>query len=118
VTTLAALTLSSTVGRWVDAHASRIKTLQISIFFQRISVVLACIGWIFVVGEGFVSGSEPNKQSKVKDGIIGNHGFKKGAIFGVIVLLGATEKLTAIANMIVMERDWVTLLMAHFSVKY
>jgi iron-regulated transporter 1 len=101
------------VGRWCDTHPSRLQTLRITIFLQRICVVFACLGWFFIVGEEFLSGGlfsvmpVPASRKGGQAGILDGNWLAKAAIMAVVMILGIGERLSAVGNMIVMERDWV-----------
>src|SRR5438034_8699028 len=86
--------LASTIGRWAHRHPSRLRTLQWTIVVQRISICLACIGWSFLVHDNL-------------DGIAKVDGQIPAIIMAGLFLLGMVEKLSAIGNKLVMERDWV-----------
>ncbi|KAH0603881.1 uncharacterized protein H6S33_007540 [Morchella sextelata] len=113
ITTIATLALSASVGRWCDTHPSRLQTLRITIFLQRICVVFACLGWFFIVGEEFLGGGlfsvmpVPASRKGGQAGILDGNWLAKAAIMAVVMILGIGERLSAVGNMIVMERDWV-----------
>lgn len=114
LTTIATLTLSTSVGRWCDEHPSRLQTLRITIFVQRICVVLACFGWIFIVEEEFLGGGflavvrgERSHKKPNGDTVFDRNPWAKAAIMVVVMVLGIGERLSAVGNMMVMERDWV-----------
>ncbi|KAH8148556.1 uncharacterized protein LAJ45_07267 [Morchella importuna] len=113
ITTIATLALSASVGRWCDTHPSRLQTLRITIFLQRTCVVLACLGWFFIVGEEFLGGGlfsvmpVPASRKGGQAGILDGNWLAKAAIMAVVMTLGIGERLSAVGNMIVMERDWV-----------
>lgn len=114
MTTVATLTLSSSVGRWCDAHPSRLQTLRITIFLQRVCVILACVGWNFVVGDDFLGDGfftvahQKHQSEKLNHGaILGENWRVKAAVMMGVMILGVGERLSAVGNMMVMERDWV-----------
>lgn len=112
ITTIATLVLSSSVGRWCDTHPSRLQTLRITIFLQRTCVVLACLGWFFIVGEeflggGFLSVVQAPTGKGSQGGILDGNRLAKAAVMVAVMVLGIGERLSAVGNMIVMERDWV-----------
>lgn len=104
---LAALLFSPAVGRWCNAHPSRLRTLQVSIVVQRVCICIACLGWALIVQKEGVDNQHWELKT-VDDGVRLKGGtWKKAAILGVLLLLGMLEKLSAIGNLLVMERDWV-----------
>ena len=111
---LASLLFSPAVGRWCNHHPSRLRTLQICIVCQRVCILLACVGWWSIVqAEGADlkhdrSGDDADKDSSSI--ISDRHVWIKYAILGFLILLGMFEKLSAVGNVLVMERDWVPLL--------
>ncbi|KAL7268886.1 hypothetical protein RUND412_008476 [Rhizina undulata] len=106
LTTLSTLTLSSAVGRWADTHPSRLQALRSTIFFQRFCVCLACIGLTFIVTDSFVGGGILTQSFSFEDRLL-TQPLHKGAVMAAIMLLGVGERLSAVGNMLVMERDWI-----------
>ena len=105
---LPAMLFASTIGRWADRHPSRLRTLQLTILIKRASKCLACLGWSFLVHDSLDIvpariDSMPHKSDK--PGKIDNG--KRATIMAGVILLGMVEKLCAISNKLVMERDWV-----------
>lgn len=116
--TLSALCFSSAVGRWVDAHPSRLEALRSTIYLQRACVVLACIGWIAIVGEGLAQGGlfhNGGGGEEVGGGLLDEHILIKGGVMAAIMVLGVGERLSAVGNRLVMERDWVPTLVSETS---
>lgn len=89
--------LSSSIGRWIDHAPNRLSNLVSTITANRVSVILACIFWSFIVSDH--SGSSAN-------------GFSKDTIFAVVLFLGVLEKLSGNANTMAMERDWIVVVAA------
>ena len=105
---LPAMLFASTIGRWADRHPSRLRTLQLTILVQRASICLACLGWSFLVHDSldiFPAGIDSMPHINDEPGKIDNG--KRATIMAGVILLGMVEKLSAISNKLVMERDWV-----------
>ena len=104
--TLAALCLSPAIGNWIDRSPFRLRTLLLTITANRLSVMLACLGWSVLV----FAASEPLKSAVVQALYLPKwltfQGMKPW-LFVLVIVLGICEKLSGIGNMISMERDWV-----------
>ncbi|PMD17489.1 hypothetical protein NA56DRAFT_605825 [Hyaloscypha hepaticicola] len=104
VRTVASICFSSMVGRWVDQNPNRLKTLLSTISVNRIAVIGASVLWYFIVEPlNSLSGAS---LAPSPDGS-GTTPILKGGVFGLILLLGILENLSASGNMLSMERDWV-----------
>lgn len=103
--TLASICFSSMVGRWVDESPNRLKTLLSTISTNRLAVICASVLWFFVVEplNGYPNGASfgPSLDGLPSRTIL------KGGMFGLILLLGILENLSASGNMLSMERDWI-----------
>ncbi|KAI9855519.1 MAG: hypothetical protein M1813_009747 [Trichoglossum hirsutum] len=101
---LSAMCLSSAVGRWADKHPSRLRTLQTTILLQRLCICLACVGWAFIISVI----DNPPLQTLSKGGYDYPREvwLVKTAIMAAVIVLGMGERLAAVGNMLVMERDW------------
>jgi iron-regulated transporter 1 len=123
VTTLALIFFSASVGKWVDLSPCRLHTLLVTIFVNRLCVILACLCWFLIVDVA-VPGEQP--RSGLAHGIrprlplpalaawwpqarstIPLHATAKESFFILALLVGVPEKLSGVANMLSMERDWV-----------
>src|SRR5450432_4086434 len=93
LTTVAAIGLSSYLGRRIDGASDRLGTLLSTITANRAAVLLACGFWGVIVDGG-------NDEVPIP-------GMVKMGFFAVVLALGVLEKLSGVANMISMERDWV-----------
>jgi iron-regulated transporter 1 len=94
---VASICFSSIVGRWVDRSQGRLYTLSTTIFVNRFSVILACVLWYFLL--------ENNPSSLDKEWA--SDFTLRNAMFGVILMLGVFETLSATGNTLSMERDWI-----------
>ena len=104
------LLLSFSIGRWVDNAPSRLRTLLITISVNRATVILACAIWVFIV-EAPHSEDHHNISkltSYTKEPVLGLRG--RFILFGIAITLGTLERLSSIANLISMERDWLVIL--------
>lgn len=107
-TTLATLCLSSSIGTWIDQSPSRLRVLLLTISINRAAVILACIGWLVLTRDTSFQVQSKFQWSSVTAASM------KPWLFSFVVGLGIFEKLSAVSNMISMERDWVpTLTMSH-----
>jgi iron-regulated transporter 1 len=98
------------MGRWIDRAPNRLKTLLITITTNRVSVIAACVFWVFIVGSSGDDGDLPERSSLASDAPVAIpklSGVLKGCFFAVVLVLGVCERLSGAANMISMERDWV-----------
>lgn len=102
-TSLAIVILASSIGHWIDRTSSRLRTLLTTISINRIAVVVACICWAMIIHDEVpesrnfkVSESRPMKSYKATD-----------IIFLLILALGVMERLSRLANLLSIERDWV-----------
>ena len=100
--TFASLCFSSSIGTWIDGAPSRLRTLLVTICANRSAVIVACVGWVFLISELDIVAS-PDQATHPKSPIGGT----KSWLFAIVIFLGICEKLSGIGNMISMERDWV-----------
>jgi solute carrier family 40 (iron-regulated transporter), member 1 len=105
VRTLASICFSSMVGRWVDQNPNRLKTLLSTISVNRFAVIGASLLWFFIVETN--NDLPYGEQFGPVLGEIPTGSILKGAMFGLILLLGILENLSASGNMLSMERDWI-----------
>lgn len=68
-------------------------------------MILACLGWVFLVKD---PGTDTSPDQASNPDTLGNK--NKSWLFAIVILLGICEKLSGIGNMISMERDWVVAL--------
>ena len=81
-----------------------------TISVNRAAVILSCFGWAALVDRTSVPSngnfdSDPTLADKPSAGIY--------LLFALIIVLGICEKLSAMGNMLSMERDWVPVLASH-----
>lgn len=81
---------SSYLGRWVDRASTRLRPLLLTIFANRISLVVCCVLWLLLFSA--------------------SQGAVRKALFAIILLLGMIEKASRMTNILSMERDWVPVL--------
>ena len=93
-TTFTALLLSSAVGSAIAKAPNRLRPLLWSISINRASVTIACSGWFILV-------RVPSESST------GVFSPLRISFFIFVVAVGMAEKLSAIANMITSEREWI-----------
>lgn len=102
--TLIAICFSSTVGRWVDSSPNRLRTLTSTIIVNRTSVMLACMLWFFVID---VDSPPPDGSRVVVEEFLQQLAMPKNLLFAMILVCGIFETLSASANTLSMERDWI-----------
>jgi iron-regulated transporter 1 len=71
---------------------------------QRLCICLACVGWAFIISVI----DNPPLQTLSKGGYDYPREvwLVKTAIMAAVIVLGMGERLAAVGNMLVMERDW------------
>ena len=108
-TSCAIIAFASSLGRWVDHAPSRLQTLLTTVSINRVVVISACVCWATIVikdakeefptptdGTTEVIDPRPLKLHQWKD-----------ALFLLILALGILERLSRLANLVCIERDWV-----------
>ncbi len=92
------------MGRWADGHPSRLRALQTTILLQRLCIGFASVGWTFMVNEDAIGGSFGRHvgHNFLSEGWTG-----KFAVMAILQVLDMGERLSAVGNMLIMERDWV-----------
>ncbi|KAK6709837.1 hypothetical protein SNK05_004313 [Fusarium graminearum] len=106
LTNSATLLLSPTMGNWVDRNASRFQTIQKTILVQRICTVIACILWISL----FLSPASPIRVTKCINPDLPGwtcSRFSKTFLVAIIISCSIIERVCAVGNQSVMERDWI-----------
>lgn len=95
---------ASAVGNWIDRSPSRLPTLLITIGLNHAAIVASYGCWLYwpvIAGHGGeASGQAEGPFSSLT----------KGFLYGFILLLDIIHDLSAIANHLSMERDWVPVL--------
>ena len=106
--------LSPAIGNWVDRHASKFGTIKATILIQRISIVAACALWMIL----FLSPRPKAKEYEVSNPdmtqVVGTH-FSKDFIVALIILCSVIERICAVGNTFVMERDWIPTIASEYS---
>ncbi|MCJ1312967.1 hypothetical protein MMC25_006643 [Agyrium rufum] len=97
----AVLFVSFSIGHYIDNAPSRLRTLLMTICANRGSVLLGCVGWLYLVQSG-----DPFSRTSPESEAPGST-TSSVWIFAVVVLIGVFENLSGISNLISMERDWV-----------
>ncbi|KAF4460845.1 hypothetical protein FALBO_12369 [Fusarium albosuccineum] len=85
---IAAIALSSWVGQYIDRE-DRLKTARLSIVSQRLVVAASCAVFLVLGRAHHLS-----------------HGLRIG-LLALLIILACIEKLSAIMNLVSVERDWV-----------
>ncbi|KAE8442332.1 hypothetical protein EG329_003465 [Mollisiaceae sp. DMI_Dod_QoI] len=95
---------ASAVGNWIDRSPSRLPTLLITITLNHAAIVASYCCWLYwpvVAGYGDeVAGETTSPFSSLS----------KGVLYGFILFLDVVHDLSAIANRLSLERDWVPIL--------
>ncbi|KAF7193521.1 Solute carrier family 40 member 1 [Pseudocercospora fuligena] len=92
---LASLIFSPAVGRWCSTCQSRLRPVQACIIVQRLSIVDAAICWLLLFPRAGASVVDPEL---------------KMLVFGLLMILGMIERLSAVGNLVVVEREWLPLM--------
>lgn len=100
---LSSVLVSPSIGKWCDTQHSRLRPVQICIVVQRFCIASACLGWALIVQENDAHHQTSASQDQQ------NKQLKK-ITFAVLLVLGMLERLSAVGNVIVVERDWLPLL--------
>ena len=108
------------IGRWIDHAPSRLRTLLATITANRVAVIAACLGWLFLVPRSDRSSDQSGHKwaflarslnlKASQDDYQGSGPLLaqgKTWLFIAVILLGVIEKLSGVANTISMERDWI-----------
>ena len=108
-TSLALILFASSLGRWIDRAPSRLRTLITTVTVNRIVVIFACCCWVVIIAQDghrdTISPSDPSASvDQPRPLLVGEF---KDTIFLVILALGVIERLSRLANLISVERDWV-----------
>lgn len=97
---LASVLFSPSLGRWLNRYAIRLWPVQGCIIVQRLCIALACLGWIPLM-LGDTDSKRPREEGQTAPFI---------AAFALLVLIGMMERLSAVANLAIVEREWLPLL--------
>ncbi|CZR58376.1 uncharacterized protein PAC_08268 [Phialocephala subalpina] len=101
--TVSAMLCASAVGNWIDRSPSRLPTLLITIFLNHAAIVASYCCWLYwpiIAGYGEVTSETSGPFSSLS----------KGIVYGLILFLDVVHDLSAIANRLSLERDWVPVL--------
>jgi len=102
----ATLLLSPSIGRWVDHNAARFHTMKVTILVQRVAIVIGCLIWMLLFASPLPQPSSSHTGS-AGGGDEKYHPPSKTFLISVLIFLGVLERICAVANTLVMERDWV-----------
>jgi len=113
-TSVAIILFASSLGRWVDHAPSRLRTLLTTVSVNRVVVIVACLCWSLIVKSGgeITESAIAHPPSETAQHHLSNVYHLKDWIFLVILPLGVVERLSRLANLISIERDWVPTLAA------
>ena len=113
-TSVAIILFASSLGRWVDHASSRLRTLLTTVSVNRIVVIAACVCWAIIITKN-ENEEVPTSTGSATDSSSARplklHRWKD-AIFILILVLGILERLSRLANLISIERDWVPTMVA------
>ena len=107
-TSLSIIVFASTLGRWIDLAPSRLQTLVTSICFNRVIVIMLCFGWAILLAHNVPESPQHDDKAVpvTDDESVKNSGVKV-RLFQIIILLGMFERLSRVATLLSIERDWV-----------
>ena len=100
--TVPAVFFASVIGNWIDCSKSRVPPLLTSVYLSHGAVTLSYIAWLLwpVLLTGY--GEEtPDAQA---------WNLSKALLFGFIISMDIIHDLSAIANRVSLERDWLPVL--------
>lgn len=112
----AMIIFSSSIGSWVDASPSRLRTLLTTIVWNRGSVIVGSLFWLAILSQrDLLLGELPSSR---RDGsgpggstlpffMLPTNPTLKGIGFALAITCGIVERLSASGNLLSMERDWV-----------
>jgi solute carrier family 40 (iron-regulated transporter), member 1 len=105
LTNMSTFIFSPAIGRWVDRNSVRFNTIQRTIVLQRMSIIAACFLWIglFVADPADPAPSSFGEATPSAGSLTRN----KNLVISVVVFFGIVERMCAVGNQFVMERDWV-----------
>ena len=107
-TSLAVILFASSLGRWVDIASSRLRTLLITISVNRIVVILACLCWTVLLTTDHVPKAESDDVIEGRSEVAnGDSNHLKVLLFLLVLVLSVCERLSRLANLLSIERDWV-----------
>ena len=113
-TSVSIILFASSLGRWVDRAPSRLRTLLTTVAVNRVVVIAACVCWAIVIRKEESEEITTSTRSAVDSSStrpLKLHRWKD-AIFILILVLGILERLSRLANLISIERDWVPTMVA------
>ncbi|KAF2159023.1 hypothetical protein M409DRAFT_30558 [Zasmidium cellare ATCC 36951] len=93
---LASFMFAPVIGRWLSRHAIARWPVQGCIVVQRISITLASFGWTSLMPISVDGGND-----KQVDGVW------KPVLLAILILLGMLERLSAVGNLVIVEREWL-----------
>lgn len=103
--TVPAMLFSSAVGNWIDRSQSRLRPMLISIYLSHGAIVLSYLIWLLwpiVPSDGYAD--------ELSEAHVTAWTLSKVSLFGLIVFLDVVHDMSAIANRVSLERDWVPVL--------
>ena len=106
---VAIILFASSLGRWVDHAPSRLRTLLTTVSINRIVVIISCLCWTVVIGgkgQVVAPSSEDHNTLNLDARPLAVTRFKD-VIFFVILALSVVERLSRLANLVSIERDWI-----------
>ncbi|CAF9941160.1 MAG: hypothetical protein ALECFALPRED_009014 [Alectoria fallacina] len=113
-TNLAIIIFASSLGRWVDHAPSRLRTLLTTVSVNRVVVIAACVCWAVIINsdvhEDVPTSTDPTTEP-TDARPLKLHQWKD-ALFLLILALGILERLSRLANLVSIERDWVPTMVA------
>lgn len=95
---------SSAIGNWIDKSTSRLPSLLIIIGLNHAAIILSYMCWLYwptIAGNPASTPTGPFSS------------FSKGIMYSFILLLDIVHDLSAIANRLSVERDWIPTLVGH-----
>lgn len=112
-TSVAIILFASSLGRWVDHAPSRLRTLLTTVSVNRVVVIAACVCWAIIIRKEESEEVATSTSSAVDSSSARPLMHRwKDTLFILILVLGILERLSRLANLISIERDWVPTMVA------
>lgn len=92
---------ASAVGNWIDRSPSRLQSLLVTINLNHAAIIASYLCWLYWP----VVAGQSDESTASQAGPFSN--LSKGFLYGFILLLDVIHDLSAIANRLSVERDWI-----------
>jgi iron-regulated transporter 1 len=93
---------ASAVGNWIDRAPARLPALLITIVLNHAAIIASYLCWLYWP---VITGNTDESTGSQAAGPFSN--FSRGFMYGLILFLDVVHDLSAIANRLSVERDWI-----------